>query len=140
VPVAHADILGMAKRVLGFRDLIVWQKAMTCIDQIDCMVDQLTSFQRWWVGLQILRAALSIASNIAEGHDAGFTKLYLRRLEDARGSTREVETQLLVIQRRTTVPRVETDRTLSLVDEIGRMLRTMSSQLRAQIRMERRKS
>src|SRR5437764_15463784 len=108
---------------------------MDLVDEVEDIVARLTSFQRWWIGLQMLRAALSIASNIAEGHDDEHTRVYLRRLADAKGSTRETETQLLVLKRRQ--PRnglgSEIDSALQLTDEIGRMLRTLSSRLRSSL-------
>jgi four helix bundle protein len=121
----------MAKRIRSFQDLVVWQRSMELIDEVERIVDLLTPQQRAWLGTQMLRAALSIASNIAEGHDAEYTMLYLRRLSDARGSTREVHTQLLVSRRRKNVPPTETETALRYADEIGRMLRALSKQVRA---------
>ena len=121
----------MPKPIQSYRDLVVWQKAMQLVDEVERLVELLTPFQRWWLGMQVLRAALSVASNIAEGHDAEYTQLYLRRLADARGSTRECETQVLAIGRRKNVQAHETDLALDLTDEIGRMLRSLSAKLRA---------
>ena len=104
---------------------------MQLIEEIDRIVEHLTPYQRWWIGIQIHRAALSIASNIAEGHDHDYRTVYLRHLADAKGSTREVETQLLVISRQKNVVATETEVALGLVDEIGRMLRSLTWKVRA---------
>jgi four helix bundle protein len=90
------------------------------------------------IGMQLHRAALSIVSNIAEGHDADYLRVYLRSLSDANGSTREAEAQILVIRRRKYVPENETNTALELVDEIGRMLRALSMQLRAKAQARNR--
>ena len=127
----------MAELIRSFQDLVVWQRSMDLIDDVERIVELLTPHQRWWLGTQMLRAALSIASNIAEGHDAEYPMLYLRRLSDARGSTRELHTQLLVTRRRKNVAPKETEIALRYTDEIGRMLRSLSNRIRARSRRER---
>src|SRR5438105_15023848 len=81
----------MSESIRSYQDLLVWKKGMLLIDEIDRIVDQFDSYRRWWIGLQMHRAALSITSNIAEGHDSDYTRVYLRNLSDAKGSAREVE-------------------------------------------------
>jgi four helix bundle protein len=120
----------------SYRGLIVWQKAVELIDEIDRIVESLTPLQRCWIGAQIYRAALSISSNIAEGHDHDYSAVYLRRLADAKGSTREVESQLLIIQRRKNVDPTAMTTALAMTDEIGRMLRTLSWRVRASARKQ----
>jgi len=118
----------------SYRDLIVWQRAVDLIDEIDRIFEQLTPFQRFWIGGKIYRAAFSISSNIAEGHDHDYSAVYLRRLADAKGSTRETESQLLVIQRRKNLGPNETKKALEMIDEIGRMLRALSCRVRSRMR------
>ena len=45
---------------------------------------------------QIRRSAVSIPSNVAEGHSRNSTKEYIQFLSIARGSSCELETQLLL--------------------------------------------
>jgi four helix bundle protein len=122
------------EKLKSYQDLIVWQKAVTLIDEIDDIFERLTPLQRWWIGPQIYRAALSISSNIAEGHDHDYSAVYLRRLADAKGSTREVESQLLVIQRRKNIGPQVTKTALAMTDEIGRMLRSLALRVRTSTR------
>jgi four helix bundle protein len=110
--------------------LIVWQKAMDLIDVVDEIVMGFSAYQRFWLGGQMHRAALSIASNIAEGHGSDYNRLYLRRLSDAKGSTTELETQLLVVERRRFTSEEKTDCALDLCDQVGRMLRSLSKKVR----------
>ena len=117
----------------SYRDLIVWQRAVELIDEIGAIMERLTPLQRFWLGGQIYRAALSISSNIAEGHDHEYSAVYLRRLADAKGSTREVESQLLVIQRRKNIGSQQIKTALAMTDEIGRMLRSLTCRVRARM-------
>jgi four helix bundle protein len=76
------------------------------------------------------RAALSIACNIAEGHGSDYRGVYLRQLSDAKGSCTELETQTLVTVRRGFAPETQTNRSLELCDEVGRMLYTLRRNVR----------
>jgi four helix bundle protein len=120
----------MSEAIRSYQDLIVWQKAMVLIDEVDVVVESLSRYHRSWLGLQLHRAALSVASNIAEGHASDYRPVYLRQLSSARGSLAEAETQLLVIQRRRYPRALNPEAALVLTPEIGRMLRTLSSRLR----------
>jgi four helix bundle protein len=120
----------MADTVRSYRDLIVWQRSMELFDLIDEIVESLTPYRRFWLGSQMHRAALSIISNIADGHGADYRGVYLRRLSDAKSSTTELETQLLVVARRRYASDAPTLKALERVDEVGRMLRGLSRSLR----------
>lgn len=79
-----------------YRDLLVWQKGIALVTNT---YDATKSFPREEVyGLtsQMRRCAVSIPSNIAEGHGRSTRKEYLRYLEVALGSLRELQTQLVI--------------------------------------------
>jgi four helix bundle protein len=101
--------------IRSYRDLLVWQKSMELIDIIDDIVHGFTPYQRFWLGGQMDRAALSIACNIAEGHGSDYRRVYLRQLSDAKGSCTEVETQTLVTARRRFAPVRHVNRSLELL-------------------------
>ena len=123
--------------IRSYRDLVVWQKALEVIDSIDGIVECFTSYQRWWLGIQMHRAALSVVSNIAEGHGADYRQVYVRRLSDAKGSNTELETQLIVTGRRAYAPSDVIASAFDLNAEVGRMLRGLSSKLRHPTRAQR---
>jgi len=82
----------MAK-VRTFRDLIAWQKGMVLAREVYRHTRQMPGDERFGLTMQIRRAAVSIPSNIAEGHARQSRLDYLKFLRIARGSLAELMTQ-----------------------------------------------
>jgi four helix bundle protein len=80
----------------GFRDLIVWQRAI----QLSVALYKLTrAFPRdeiYGLTSQLRRAGVSVPSNIAEGWGRRSDGEYKQFLGMARGSNLEVQTQLVI--------------------------------------------
>jgi len=81
-------------RVESYRDLLVWQLSTQLAVEVYRATDQFPSAQRFGLSSQMQRAAVSVASNIAEGHGQWSRGSYVRHLGVARGSLKELETQL----------------------------------------------
>jgi len=80
----------------NFKDLKVWQKAyQICLDVYKVTKD-FPAEEKYGLTSQIRRAAVSIASNIAEGYGRKTTPEYIQSLYIAYGSNCELETQLLL--------------------------------------------
>jgi four helix bundle protein len=117
--------------VRSFRDLIVWQRSKELSLAIYDLTSQFPHGELYGLTSQLRRAAVSIMSNIAEGHGRGSTPQLMHFLSIARGSTFEVQSQLILASelgfgRAELVVRCE-----SLCDEVGRMLYATLSSLRA---------
>jgi four helix bundle protein len=85
--------------IKSFRDLIAWQKAM---DYVVLVYRHAALFPReelYGLTCQLRRAAVSIPSNIAEGHGRQSTRDFLKFLAIAYGSLNESQTQVLLAQR-----------------------------------------
>jgi len=80
--------------VKSFRDLLVWQKAMQLAVSIYRLTQDFPRDELYGLTGQIRRAAVSIPSNIAEGHGRMGTGEYRQFLGIARGSNFELQTQI----------------------------------------------
>jgi four helix bundle protein len=78
---------------------------------------------------QLRRAAVSIASNIAEGHGRLSTGEYKQFLGMARGSNAEVETQLVIARELGYGSEQAVMEAQGLADEVGRMLNGLLKKL-----------
>lgn len=78
---------------------------------------------------QLQRAAVSIPSNLAEGHARISTRDYLRFVSIAVGSPAEVETQLELSARVNYITRAQLDQLTIASDELGRMLQGLKTSL-----------
>lgn len=78
---------------------------------------------------QIIRAAISVPANIAEGQRRGTRKDYAHFLNITRGSVAEVETLLLVAERVNFASSQQIKPLVDLADEISRMLYAMNNKL-----------
>jgi four helix bundle protein len=83
----------------NFRDLRVWQVAMDLIENIYLITQNFPPSETYGLSSQMRRAAVSIASNIAEGHAREYTKEYLHHISIAHGSLAELQTQVEVAAR-----------------------------------------
>ena len=83
-----------------FRKLEVWHQSMDLVDKIYTLCDSFPKGEQFGLVQQIKRCAVSIPSNIAEGNSRDSEKEYSRFLQIALGSAFELETQLLISQKR----------------------------------------
>lgn len=84
---------------MKYEDLVIWRKAMDLVTDIYKVTATFPADERFGLTSQIRRAAVSIPSNIAEGHGRKSTAAYLNHLSIAHGSLMEVETQLQISAR-----------------------------------------
>lgn len=85
----------------GYKDLIVWQKSMDLVKLVYKITDHLPKQEQYILASQMIRSAISIPSNIAEGWSSRNRKFeFIRFFEIAYASSCELETQLLICQER----------------------------------------
>src|SRR5262245_26212871 len=116
--------------IQSYRDLKVWQKAMDVVVECYKLTEKLPPNENFGLISGIRRAAVLVASNIADGKGRNNTAEYLQKLSAASGSLKVVETQLLVVDRLRYLPMSEIEPSLGFCDEVGRMLTKLTQSLR----------
>ena len=106
----------------SFRDLEVWQKSMTLVEEIYRLSKRFPPEERFGLTSQIRRASVSIPSNTGEGARRKRRKAFLNHLDIALGSQGEVDVQLELAMRLTFCTKAERASIQTRVDRIGRML------------------
>ncbi|WP_296751268.1 four helix bundle protein [Thiobacillus sp.] len=108
--------------VFSYRDLSVWQLAMQLTESVYTITRSFPQSELYALANQLQRAAVSIPSNIAEGHARNTTRDYLRFVSIAMGSLAEVETQIELAARLNYLGIEQRDALFATTDELGRML------------------
>ena len=111
----------------SFKELIVWQKAMELVKEVYDISKKLPREEMYGLSSQLKRSAISIPSNIAEGHKRG-TKDFVRFLIISYGSSAELETQLILCN--SLYSEINTERALALVVEVEKLLSTIIKKLK----------
>jgi four helix bundle protein len=120
----------MMGEVRNYQDLVVWQKAMDLVEHVYKLTRRFPKEEMYGLTSQVRRAAVSIPSNIAEGHARKSRAEYLNFLSITQGSRAEVETQLLIAKRLGYLTPEELAPVLTVLNEINRMISTISRRLR----------
>jgi four helix bundle protein len=115
--------------VRHYRDLLVWQKAVSWVELVYRASAEWPSDERYGLISQARRAAVSVPSNIAEGCARRGPVEFIRFLLIARGSLAEVETQLIIARRLDYVSEDRLESLLESSDELSRMLAGLIAKL-----------
>ena len=116
--------------VLCYKDLYAWQKSMLLVKEVYQLTKKLPKEETYGLISQMRRAAVSIPSNIAEGHERNHTKEYINFLSIARGSKAELETQVLLCRDLEYINDADIRLTLNLSDETGRLISSYINKLK----------
>lgn len=112
----------------GFRNLVAWQKAMALVASVYQTTGSWPREEQFGLTAQVRRAAVSIPSNIAEGHGRTGSREFLHHLSVAYGSLGEVETQLLIAEQ---LSYMDSQTLTNLMDDIGDVRRLLRGLLRS---------
>ena len=118
----HMDTPSPRGKVNSFRDLIVWQKAKRLAADVYRLCLSFPSDRHRGLTEQMLRSAVSIPSNIAEGDERGTNRDSLRFLQIARGSLAELETQLHIAKEIHLISDADSENIEAKITEVARLL------------------
>jgi len=102
-----------------YRDLKAWQTAMDMVRDIYRLTREFPKEETYGLTIQLRRAAVSIASNIAEGKGRSSDKELLHFLSNAKGSLFEVETQVMIADSLGYLSHSQSQDLLSQTAEVG---------------------
>jgi four helix bundle protein len=114
---------------MKYSDLRVWQEAMDLVTETYRMTKPFPSAEKYGFASQIQRAAVSVPSNIAEGHGRKSTNAYLNHLSIAFGSLMELETQVQISARLEYITEEDANHILARTDQIGKMIGALRKSL-----------
>lgn len=115
----------------SYQNFKVWQKAIELVEMVYRLTKDFPKEEIYGITNQIRRAAVSIPSNIAEGSQRGSDKDFDYFLRIARGSSAELETQLLIVDR---LKYIKNHKLFSAILNLLIEIRKMTSGLRAQLK------
>ncbi len=106
----------------SFRDLRVWQGAMDLVVDVYRLTEAFPKREEYGLTGQMQRAAVSIPSNIAEGHTREHRKEYLQHLSVAQASLAELQTHLEIAARLMYYHRQRRDNILGKCTSLARQM------------------
>jgi four helix bundle protein len=115
--------------VKDYRELIVWQKAMTLVELLYRQTRSFPKEELYGLTSQMRRAAVSVPSNIAEGQGRRTTRDFIHFLSIARGSLKELETQILISHRLRYINEAQQSELVSATEEVGRLISGLNKSL-----------
>ena len=114
----------------SYRDLLVWQFGVDLVCQVYKVTGGFPKAEIYGLTSQVQRAAVSVPSNIAEGHARGSSREFLHFLTISLGSLAELETQLTIALKLKYVDNTHLDSIFLKCDELGKMLRSLQKALK----------
>jgi four helix bundle protein len=109
-------------QIRSFRDLRVWRAGIDLVPKVYELASSFPRNEVYGLASQMQRAAVSVPSNIAEGHARESTKEYLQHLSIAQASLAELETQLEIARQLDYVSEKAFADLLDNITSLGRQL------------------
>lgn len=114
--------------ITSYRDLEAWHVGMSFVEQVYALTRLFPHEELYGLTSQLRRAAISIPSHVAEGHQQG-TKAYRYYVIRALGSQAECDTQLELALRLHMAPATDIQSVSALAKRVGRILHGLARSL-----------
>jgi four helix bundle protein len=116
-----------------FRELRAWQLGMELAEHVYLLTDSFPKSETYGMTSQIRRSAISIPSNLAEGHGRTSSKEFLHFIAIAYGSICELETQILLSHRLKYINVNDSETVLALLIETSKTIRGLQKAIKERI-------
>ena len=108
---------------MEYKELTVWKMGMRLAKEVyKTILPKMPEQEKYGLSNQMSRAAVSIPSNIAEGHSRESTKEYIQFLTYAKGSLAELQTQMLLAVDIHFISEADAEPVIELSNELMRKL------------------
>ena len=111
----------------------VWQAGMDLVENVYRLTQEFPKQEIYGLTSQMRRAAVSVPSNIAEGHAREHTKEYLHFLSIAQASLAELATQMEISARLAYITPEQRDKMRAETDGLVRQLHALRKALRQKL-------
>ena len=118
--------------IKGFRELRVWRQGIELVEEVYRISGGFPAHERYGLISQLQRAAVSIPSNIAEGHTREHINEYLHHLSMAQASLAEVETHLEIALRLRYIAADQSKLLLDRCTSLAKQLHALRNALKGQ--------
>jgi four helix bundle protein len=119
----------MENQIKSYKDLIVWQKGILLVKQLYELTGSFPSREKFGLVAQMRRAAVSVPSNLAEGHARNTTGEFVQFISHAAGSLAELDTQLILAVELDFCPSGSAQPIQGLIQELQKMLNALRRSL-----------
>ncbi len=109
----------------NFRKYDLWTDSVSFVTEIYTITNSFPAYEKYSLSDQIQRAAVSIASNIAEGASRMSEKEFAHYLQCSIGSAFEVETQLTIAKNLNYIQEHQLNNLLQTIHSIQKRLNEM---------------
>ncbi len=116
-------------KVKDYKDLKVWQKGIEIVDKIYTITNKFPKEEIYGLSSQMRIATVSIPSNIAEGFVRHHTKEYKHFLYIDLGSCAELDTQVIISDRRKYITKSELEELTEEINHETRMLVSLTNKI-----------
>jgi len=112
-----------------FKELIVWQKTIGFVTKVYELTNLFPKDELYGITSHIRRSSVSIPSNIAEGAGRKTNKEFSHFLDITRGSTYELETQLIISRNLDFIDETSFSEIIFELEEIQKMITGLQKSL-----------
>jgi four helix bundle protein len=116
-----------------FNDLQVWQKAHQLVLEVYRLTRGFPPDERYGLIAQMRRASISIAANIAEGHQRKSKREFMNFLNVAHGSLDELKYYLILAHDLRYVTNGISQRCAAIAEDIGKMLNGLRLHIKKEV-------